>query len=234
MPRPVAADLPGVSGLPGAYRIGRHDPPEASSRVVSPSFRAIYETSFPEGERMAMADLGATLGDGTRWLYSAETQQDQALLSFAVVLPLTGSAGVCLLEYLATDARYRSQGIGGRLFRHVVASAAAGGRDLVFEVQLDDPTAPDASERRRRIGFYRTHGAAPIPAAGGYCMPDLTTPGLSGGWPMGLWWASGRATPPPESRDLRALVISIYADSYAITDAAHPVLRRVLASLPAE
>lgn len=106
---------------------------------------SLMEVSFPKDEYRTR-DEQLALFDRPQYrvyLYCVEG----AIRGFAAVWTLDG---VCFLEHLAVDPRFRSHGIGGRILRELLA--LYGGR-VCLEVEL-----PETELAVRRIGFYERLG----------------------------------------------------------------------------
>lgn len=181
----------------------------------------IYHASFPPSERAAWAERV----DSGSW-FVAETEG--RVVGLALVRSLS-CPGIYLLEYMAVAEETRNQGIGSLLFRQTMRllSRREGARGVLIEVE---PEAQGSEQERRRIAFYSRNGAQEVPAVDGYCMPDLADE--SKRVPMKLMWFPLNDELISHSM-LRACIVSIYMDVYkrAKDD---PLLRSVLASLPAE
>lgn len=205
---------------------------EATRDVVTldTRFASLYETSFPASERTAIQDLADGLESGLRSLYVAELlfESEAAELSAFVITCDIGCRDVVLGEYLATAPKRRRSGVGGSLFRFVVAHLGQRGADVIFEVEPpmegDNPV-----ERMERVRFYQGMGASVVTCAAEYKMPNLEQPGAT--MPMTLWWATGRRERPPCGPKLRNCIRGIYRNSYALTDD-DPLISGVLSTLP--
>lgn len=192
---------------------------------------AIYEASFPPAERVPFADLLASLAslDAHAWV---ATDAD-GVVGFAFTMTLEGT-GIELLAYLAVAPTRRNCGVGGALLRTVIDSLRARGdaAGLLWEVESDDADEDIAEVeralRRRRIAFYRRHGATIVRDAPGYRVPNLAGAGTI---PMKLMWLS-LTTPPQEMEGdrLRRCVEAIYRQGYGLP-ASHPLVREMLAGL---
>ncbi len=113
---------------------------------------AIYESSFPEAERIPMDEIvGGYEGLESRF----EAVYDDGTLSCIVFTVSDGS--LLFLYYLATRSDLRSKGIGGRVLEEVYSR---GGLPMVLNVELVDPSFDDHEIRARRRDFYLRHGFA--------------------------------------------------------------------------
>lgn len=173
-------------------------------------FARVYETSFPENERLPLDLLLA--GAGGRRLTVASSEC--AVIGLTSVLPHP-SVGAVLLEYLAVDPTARSGGIGAALLDGVVADA--GPHDVLAEIE--PPLS--STDAERRAGFYARNGFEPAPWQGEYGMP--TTDG--GFVPLQLWHRAGHEIVCAPADLMR----TVYTDTYA--DYGRPHLARILAGI---
>lgn len=105
-----------------------------------------------------------------------------------------------------------NQGIGGKLFDHMVEWVAGVDQSknaIVWEVEA--PEAEPDHIHNRRIRFYERHGARVVGMAHTYRMPD----DKGGVIPMRLMWIplQGR-THPPDRDEVAAWIAGIYALVY--------------------
>ncbi len=191
---------------------------------VAVEVRGIYAASFPATLQMDFAELLATVAEGKRWLFTA--QRAGRVAGFAVIMPLPG-LDVYLLEYLATDERCRSQGVGSALLGEIAACLRklGGAAGMVLEVESDEEKRPD---QIRRIEFYRRNGAEIVQGALQYRAPNLAGPGTLA---MKLMWR------PLDSlgqtlcgERLRACITGIYTASYDLAPG-DPLIAATLGTL---
>lgn len=171
--------------------------------------RRIYVQSFPAEQRSLVAEISRRIHDQHCSMHVAFA--DGEPVGFAVWAGLP-NAQAAALEYLAVDASRRSLGLGGQLLERVAATVEhQSGLGIIFEVEPTEPGSDQASDRARRVAFYRRHGARPIDAAPDYAMPSFT-----GGppKPMTLFWLPVQGPSQPKGELLRSLVTDLYAVSY--------------------
>jgi ribosomal protein S18 acetylase RimI-like enzyme len=190
-------------------------------------FVRIYEDSFLPVERTEASKLLFSVSTGQRDCFTATGEN--ALLGFAIVLPLVGAEAL-FLEYLAVDRLCRRQGVGGALLgylRERLRQATRSG--VVFEVaDPDEPQATDRSERLQRIAFYRRQGCSIIEAAPRYRVPRL---GDGGVMPYRLMWLPGTCGSSALKGDLlRRTVRAILTESYGL-QARDPLVEALVANL---
>ncbi len=214
--------------LPSPIMIGPFLP-RSHEQIVQA--RAIYETSFPPAERAPFADLLASLAGPHAYGWAAADAD--GLIGFAFAMTLEGT-GVEFLTYLAVAPTRRGHGVGSALLWTVIDALRARGNTagLLWEVESDDvdEEIPEAERalRRRRIAFYRRHGATIVSDAPAYRAPNLAGAGTI---PMKLMWRS--LTTPPEGLAgdrLRRCIEAIYRQGYGLPDD-HPLVRETLAGL---
>lgn len=169
----------------------------------------IYTEAFPANERVPVAVLQAGLQDGTRTLWRLSGAASN--LAFAVCVALDRNAW--LLEYLATDAACRSQGLGANLLQRVRRDLAeSGGTTLYLE---GEPPISDSRERwrERRLKWYLRQGAAIVIDENSYAMPEVGTGGLL---PMKLLAAPLGQDATPAGEQLCGDVRSIFLHAYGL------------------
>jgi GNAT superfamily N-acetyltransferase len=191
--------------------------------LTAARFAAIYEESFPAGERDDTSSLLASIAAGERVCDLAVDGAE--LLGFAVTLALE-DVDVVLLEYLAVDRTLRNGGVGRRLLEHLRAQLSVPG--MLLEVEPpEDATGADAELRRRRIGFYERNGAVVIEGAAGYRAPRSDA---AGAYSYVLMWLGISEPAPPQGAYLADCVSAVLTQSYGL-DVADPLVRSVVAEL---
>ena len=190
--------------------------------------RVIYLNSFPPSEREDFQTVIGSITDGSRRLFTVEEFGE--LLSFAVVVPLADT-DVQYLEYIATAEQARSKGVGGVLLQFICTYLRSSGSvsGLLLEVQSEQ-AGPEQERplRRRRIEFYKRHGASLVDAAPAYRAPNLDGEGTT---PFRLMWIPIRSEAPSLSGAmLRQCIVSLYRQSYG-RSAGDPLLQSVLDGL---
>jgi len=191
---------------------------------IASQVEAIYLASFPPCEREAFSELANGVKKGDELAFIAE---EGNVVGFALVQRLSG-AGVFLLGYMAVAGERRGRGIGSTLLQYVARDLRRreNAEGLLIEVEPPDEGPDDELDlRRRRIEFYRRHGAQVIAEAGSYRMPDLSG---EGSLEMRLMWlALGTDGRMLSGQKLRDIIVSIYKDSYGRPED-DPLLRSVL------
>lgn len=170
--------------------------------LSGPEFRqvaAIYSSSFPSNETRPLAKTKALLESGRYVLYVAEAGGEVA--AFALVYAWREFA---LLDYMAVAAGRQRMGIGGALFRGLVAALDCG--IMLLEVQKPDGASAEKADRLR---FYKRLGATAI--TDGYMLPPY-----DGSEPeeMYLMVVAPTRQPPLRKGDVRRFVKMIYSDVY--------------------
>jgi ribosomal protein S18 acetylase RimI-like enzyme len=120
---------------------------------------ALYETSFPEEERMSRSYLETTLSaDPNNVSMLAMRADDGSLLGISYT-EYPPAKQIAYLYYIATDPKVRGNGLGRTLYEAVMGEARARGcRFLFFEVEI--PQSGDDGLPARRIDWYRRNGAS--------------------------------------------------------------------------
>ena len=181
---------------------------------------ALYEESIPERERKPTAAIAAMTTSSS---HRVTVACDGDVVTGFSLLYL--GAALVLLEYLATDARVRGQGLGAMLYLEM--RAAAGARPLIVEVESDREDCADRDLRRRRIAFYRRLGCRRISGL------DFVLP-LEGAGPPPLLdlLVDGIPQSAIAGADLAHWLTEIYTEVYGCGQG-DARLRAMIASLPA-
>ncbi|HEY9871520.1 MAG TPA: hypothetical protein V6D08_20350 [Candidatus Obscuribacterales bacterium] len=134
----------------------------------------IYESSFPESERISVSEIRADVSSGYSLLH--ETRVGGKTVCFSVVELVSPSN--LLLSYFAADPQQRSRGIGTWHMQQLIADLKERlpqATALFLEIESRKQaglTAEQQEERRRRAAFYERLGAKTRP--GFHFSPDLT------------------------------------------------------------
>lgn len=112
--------------------------------------RLLYEESFPEEEKKPFSLLEAYAAQGKAEILAAEEEGFTGLVINLI------SEDVALLDYFAIAPDKRSSGCGGKVIRGLLDRFA--GRKYIFEIEMQDETAPNAEDRKRRKAFYLRNG----------------------------------------------------------------------------
>ncbi len=122
------------------------------SAAADPALRALYESAFPDEERIPWDDLLRLVGEMP--LEFAEYRDGGELLGLTIVYPRTR---LSWFWYFAVPEEKRGRGIGQRILSALLSRYE--GRSMVLD--MEDPAQPDApnpEQRRRRTAFYLRNG----------------------------------------------------------------------------
>lgn len=156
-------------------------------------------------------------------------KRDDQVIGFSILfLPAAEPFG--LLEYMATSAEHRNQGLGGEIFRRTMHSGLSGPRGqvpILLEVDSDREESADQKLRTRRQQFYRRlgclrlarlHYILPLPGGGAPPKMDL------------MIYAAGGLQHVAKS-ELEKWLKVVYHDVYNCS-ADDPRIKEILAGLP--
>ena len=119
--------------------------------------RSLYESSFPENERMPFERILKKREDGVMRLISIEDESG-ALIGFAnITLCLDALA----LNYLAIDEKERGKGYGTAVISELKARYPE--RSIVIDIEDDGVPADNTEQRIRRRTFYEGLGFFAMP-----------------------------------------------------------------------
>lgn len=178
-------------------------------------FSAIYFSSFPKGERVALSKLISTIQEKSRWLFTVRS--DSQLIGFATTIPLFDT-DMHFLEYIAINRSYRCLGAGRELFGHVKDYLREHTERTGFVFETESPQSGSSVERKirkDRLKFFVEAGARRLPRAKQYRAPDLSGSGFVD--LMLMWVPFGQKTDGPTTEDLVAYVKAIYRLSYHLS-----------------
>ena len=132
----------------------------------------IYLEAFPANERHPLATIVDRVNQGLSRLYVTSSHGEIAFL--ALLWPLKETDFV-LLDYMATKANHRGQGIASAFLTTLRDELINTGKHLILEVE--NPQFGDPQEKERRVAFYKRHGARELEDVK-YLLPPLdgTTP----------------------------------------------------------
>ena len=119
---------------------------------ADPDLRALYETAFPDEERIPWDDLLRLVREMP--LEFAEYRDGEELLGITIVYP---RPRLSWFWYFAVPEEKRGRGIGQRILSALLTRYE--GRSVVLD--MEDPAQPDApnpEQRRRRRDFYLRNG----------------------------------------------------------------------------
>ena len=116
------------------------------------AIRALYESAFPEEERIPWDDLLRLVREMP--LELAVYREDAGPLGFTIVYP---RPRLSWFWYFAVPPELRGRGIGQRILSTLLARYE--GRSAVLDMEDPaQPGAPNPEQRRRRAAFYRRNG----------------------------------------------------------------------------
>ena len=116
-----------------------------------PQLMALYESSFPETERIGMDTLLKKSGLGTAD-FSAYYDKDRFVgFTFASV-----SDEAVFLVYLAVEADLRSKGYGGMILKQIAEAHFPKG--IMLNIEPLDKEAENYEQRLKRLRFYTDNG----------------------------------------------------------------------------
>lgn len=191
-----------MSSLPPASRFVEIQDPLGAD--FEQAYR-IYEEALPASERKPRT-LMEELVRREDYRVVALAAGEQVLSFLAVFVSLREE--VALLEYLATSAHARNQGLGARMFAK--ARELAGTRPLLVEFDSERDAAADRDMCLRRKGFYLRQGCRQIEGLH-YLMPQVgtTTPPAMD---LAYHWEACSKPPPPDliRRWLQTLYVEVY------------------------
>ncbi|MGV3658970.1 MAG: GNAT family N-acetyltransferase [Prosthecobacter sp.] len=165
----------------------------------------IYEEALPANERKPRSVVeGLVKREDYRVVAVKAAEQ---LLSFLVVF-VSATEDVALLEYLATSPHIRNQGLGAIMVAKAVE--LAGMRPLLFEVDSERDEAADSKLCLRRKNFYLRQGCRQIERLH-YLMPQVgdTQPPA-----MDLLYHWKNHSTPPGRELIRCWLRTIYTEVY--------------------
>lgn len=133
---------------------------------VLPEYLDLYETAFPETERLPVSDFLRVLADPARCGGSARllvgVNAEDRMVSMAR-LDLPADLPVAYLIYLAVVPSRRGSGHGGAMLRWIADDVRHRAPDRSFVLlEVEDPApliGPGRLLAERRIAFYRRHDA---------------------------------------------------------------------------
>ncbi|MBQ7887752.1 MAG: GNAT family N-acetyltransferase [Clostridia bacterium] len=122
---------------------------------ISLLYKQSMTRDFPPSE---LKSLSAILSMHRKGLYDVlGAYQDDQLVGYALLYCPQGKR-LALLDYLAVEPQYRSQGVGSMLLMQLRSHYAANADALLIECERPK-SAPDELEARKRIRFYTQAGA---------------------------------------------------------------------------
>lgn len=188
-------------------------------------WKNLYESSFPQDERMPAEEIRQLLNKGQMILHRTLNKQGE-LLCFSLIFPITDFT---LLSYLATDPTKRSGGYGSKHMKQLIQllKAQYPGHLAVFleiESTREKGLDPEAQKlRNRRLDFYQRLGAKRFRK--NYFCPNLGQPGGAPRAAELLWIEFGTQT--VDDAILARVIKEIYERAYQLPSA-DPLVQQVL------
>lgn len=190
-------------------------------------WKNLYESAFPQDERMPAEEIRQLLSRGAMMLHKTQNKSG-ALVCFSLVFPVTD---FLLLSYIATDPAQRSGGYGSKHMRQLIALMKAQfpshlGFFLEIESTREKGLDPEVQKvRNRRLDFYQRLGAKRL-CNRNYLWPNLGQPGGPTRQGELLWFEFG--TTAIDDTVLPRVIREIYERAYNLP-ASDPLIAQVLA-----
>src|SRR5689334_19885459 len=136
-------------------------------------YREILVPSFPPDELISPEILRSGVRDGSYRVAAARDGRGSP--TAAAVAEWSPTSRVLLLSYLAVGERGRGQGVGGKLYRHVLDGWTGQDAPCLFVAEVEHPDRHAGSAAHgdplRRLRFYGAQGARLLRAP--YFQPAL-------------------------------------------------------------
>lgn len=113
--------------------------------------RALYEEAFPEIERKPFSLMEELSGQGQMEILAVV--ENEEFLGLAINMMAGDTA---LLDYFAVSPDSRGGGIGSRSLQLLLERFRD--KKYIFEIEMQDDSADNAEERKRRKAFYLRNG----------------------------------------------------------------------------
>ncbi|HIK29071.1 MAG: GNAT family N-acetyltransferase [Oscillatoriaceae bacterium SKW80] len=126
--------------------------------VSNPDFKEalkIYIDSFPANERQAPSVIEKRVADKVSRLLVGKWEDKVNCMALLYELK---NEEFILLEYLGTDANYRSKGLGSKMMGYISKVVEKLQKTLIIEVENPN-FGKNREEKERRIRFYKRVGA---------------------------------------------------------------------------
>lgn len=178
-------------------------------------WRSLYELSFPQDERMSVAELTTMFASGQVLLHRTTDENDE-LLCFSIVTPLSN---FLLLAYIATDQTKQSKGVGSEHMKALLETLKRNYPNhlgLFFEIESTLETGlseQEAQVRKRRLAFYERLGARRL-LGKQYLLPSYS-PGTPHRHGELLWFDF--ASPIHDEDVLARVIHEIYVRGYNVS-----------------
>lgn len=112
---------------------------------------ALYEEAFPEEEKKPLALMEDLVRQGKMEMLAVTDEGGFAGLAMNML-----AEKAALLDYFAIAPDRRSSGCGSRAIRALLERFQ--GKKYIFEIEMQDETAENAEDRKRRKAFYLRNG----------------------------------------------------------------------------
>jgi hypothetical protein len=176
----------------------------------------LYETAFPQDERMPLADVQAMISNNTMLLHRT-TNAAGELLCFSLVTPMSNFS---LLAYIATDQTKRSSGVGSKHIKELIQVLKASYHQTQIGLFLEIESTKEANlsvdettMRKRRLAFYQRLHCKRL------CSKDYFLPSYGAGVAHRagelLWYEFGAAV--DKDSTLAQVISEIYTRGYGIS-----------------
>ncbi len=189
-------------------------------------WKNLYESAFPQDERMAVEEIRQFLSKGSMLLHRT-TNRSNELLCFSLTFPVTDS-DFTLLSYIATDPTKRSGGFGSKHMRRLIEILKGqypNQLGLFLEIESTRESGLDEATqkaRKRRLEFYQRLGAKRLSKS--YLWPSMTA-GAAPRQAELLWIEFGTRT--IDDAVIARVISEIYAKAYNLA-ATDPIVQKVL------
>lgn len=194
----------------------------SSAQLCQPSngqesdWSKLYETAFPQDERMPLADVQAMISNNTMLLHRT-TNAAGELLCFSLVTPMSNFS---LLAYIATDQTKRSSGVGSKHMKELIQVLKASYHQTQIGLFLEIESTKEANlsvdettMRKRRLAFYQRLHCKRL------CSKDYFLPSYGAGVAHRagelLWYEFGAAV--DKDSTLAQVISEIYTRGYGIS-----------------
>ncbi|MGN1044533.1 MAG: GNAT family N-acetyltransferase [Candidatus Methanomethylophilaceae archaeon] len=117
---------------------------------IPDGLRELYESSFPETERVPLVSL-LSGPEGTHASLVSVTDGSDIVGMYSVIR----DRDMTFLFYLAVSEKDRCRGIGSRILEHIVSHDP---NPVVLNIELTADGLPPTDGRVRRMGFYLRNG----------------------------------------------------------------------------
>lgn len=184
----------------------------------------IYTESFSPDSRQLVSLLKERIDSGTSCLYVGYIPKEVVFI--AVLWPLKNTEFI-LLDYIATQKRFRSQGIGSAFMKELYQELRDSEKFLLIEVE--NPEKGERKEQKeRRLAFYQRLGAK-IMKGVRYLLPALDG-SISIPTEMLLLMFPEYKQKTIAAKVVKEAISQIYQQLYS-TDINHPLLHTIIDNL---